>query len=79
MTTPSITPIRAFGLKHDVKDNVWFSDDNILLYPVGNNIVIYDAVKKTQKFFNDGTNSSGGEALPGISFGVFVKKTRLEE
>jgi hypothetical protein len=58
-------------LKGDVKENIWYFDDNIVVYPVGDNIVIYDTVRKTQKFINGSAQSVGvetiGEPLEGIT------------
>ncbi len=41
-------------MKGDVQDNVLFFDDKDVIYPIGDNVVIYDTVRKTQKFFNSG-------------------------
>ena len=39
------------GLKPDVADNIFFLDDNQVVYPVGHNIVIYHLEDRTQKAY----------------------------
>jgi hypothetical protein len=54
----------VFGIKGDVRDNVWFFEDHIIVYTCGDNIVIYDLQKKTQKFINS-NGGTGTEAQQG--------------
>lgn len=53
----------AFGLKSDVKDNICFQDDYITVYPAGDNIIIYDINRKTQKFINGASVGVGVETI----------------
>ena len=39
------------GLKSDVADNIFFLDDNQVVYPAGHNIVVYHLEDKTQKAY----------------------------
>ncbi|PRP75547.1 WD repeat-containing protein 65 [Planoprotostelium fungivorum] len=57
--------LHCFGLKGDVQDNIWYFDDNIAVFPVGDNVVVYDVVRKTQKFINGG--AIGGTVEGGTS------------
>lgn len=38
----------AFGVKADVKDNVAYIDDNRIVFPCGNNVVIHNSDAKFQ-------------------------------
>jgi hypothetical protein len=37
-----------FGLKNDVRNNLHYMSDNVLLYPAGHNVVMYHIDEKTQ-------------------------------
>ena len=39
------------GLKSDVSDNIFFLDDNQVVYPAGHNIVVYHLEDRTQKAY----------------------------
>jgi preprotein translocase subunit SecF len=53
-----------------VKDNIWYFDDTVIVYPAGDNIVVFDTVRKTQKFMNStltpgsGVTETVGNSLP---------------
>jgi hypothetical protein len=49
-----------------VKDNVWYLDDQNIVYPAGNNIVVYDTVHRAQKFIA-GNEKSGGITAVAVS------------
>ena len=40
----------TFGIKADVKDNIWYIDDMQVVFPVGNNIVLHNVEQKIQRF-----------------------------
>ena len=40
-------PRFLFGLKGDVKNTVLYLEDNIVCYPCGHNVVIYNMTEKT--------------------------------
>ena len=42
----------VFGLSSDVTSNVRFLDESVFLYPAGNQIVIYNAETKSQRFIH---------------------------
>eukprot|EP00240_Pyramimonas_obovata_P000064 CAMPEP_0118921440 /NCGR_PEP_ID=MMETSP1169-20130426/720_1 /TAXON_ID=36882 /ORGANISM="Pyramimonas obovata, Strain CCMP722" /LENGTH=1196 /DNA_ID=CAMNT_0006862159 /DNA_START=210 /DNA_END=3800 /DNA_ORIENTATION=+ len=50
MSSSQIQPRHAFGLKGDVKDNVHYIDESTVIYPAGNNVVVYNTEQKKQKF-----------------------------
>ena len=52
-----------FGLKGNVKDNVLFVDETTVVYPAGNNIVIYHTEQRTQKFIQGSPDGGGFTAL----------------
>eukprot|EP00753_Platysulcus_tardus_P007913 PLAT15528.6.p1 GENE.PLAT15528.6~~PLAT15528.6.p1 ORF type:complete len:1283 (+),score=804.90 PLAT15528.6:80-3928(+) len=51
----------VFGLKGDVKDNVHYLDENLVLYPAGFNVAVYNTETKAQRFI------LGTEGFEGIS------------
>lgn len=42
----------VFGLKGDVKNNIFYVEEQNVLYPAGNNAIIYNTETKTQKFLS---------------------------
>ena len=40
----------VFGLKGDVKDNIHYIDETTVVYPAGQNVIIYNMETKAQKF-----------------------------
>jgi len=49
---PVISHKHIFGLKADVKNNVHYLEENIVLYPAGHNVVIYNTDTKIQRFIH---------------------------
>ena len=45
-----VEPKFLFGLKGDVRNNVHYLDDNIVLYPCGHNVVIYAQDSRVQRY-----------------------------
>jgi WD40 repeat protein len=41
-----------FGLKGDVKNNIWYVDENVVVYPCGHNSVIYNTETREQHFIH---------------------------
>lgn len=58
-----LAPKFLFGIKGDVSNNIHFLDDNMILYPVGHNVVIYRTDDKTQKYIPGIEGSEGITAL----------------
>ena len=56
----------VFGLKPDVRGNVWYLDEQTVLYPAGHNIVIFNTEQKTQKFIA-GTEKTEGITAMAVS------------
>ena len=52
-----------FGLKGDVKNNIFFLDDQTVIYPCGHNIVFYNTDDKVQKYIPGIEGSEGISAL----------------
>ena len=40
----------SFGIKGDVANNVWYLDEQSILYPSGANLIIFNVDQKVQKF-----------------------------
>ncbi len=53
----------SFGLKGDVATNVWYLDEQSIIYPVGANLVIFNIDQKAQKFIPGSAGSEGMTAL----------------
>jgi len=51
-----------FGMKGDVQGNLFYYDDQRVIYPVGHNVVIYNVDEKTQIY------------IPGISLSFFITR-----
>ena len=47
---PILTHKHIFGLKGDVKNNIWYTDENVVVYPCGHNSVIYNTETREQNF-----------------------------
>lgn len=52
-----------FGLKGDVKNNVFFVEDNTVVYPCGHNVVIYNMQDKSQRYIPGIEGSEGITAM----------------
>lgn len=48
--TPYVIISHVFGINSDVKNNIFYTDDEKLLYPAGNHLVVYSSESMTQKF-----------------------------
>lgn len=58
MSGPSLQHRHVFGLKSTVKDNIHYVEESVLLYPAGQNIVIYNTKTRTQSFIIPHTGSN---------------------
>ena len=56
-------PKYSFGLKGDVANNVWYLDEQSILYPSGANLVLFNVDQKVQKFIPCSVGSEGMTAL----------------
>ena len=63
MSIASATPKYSFGIKGDVANNVWYLDEQNIIYPSGANLVIFNIDQKQQKFIPCNLNSEGMTAL----------------
>ena len=57
-------PRYSFGITADVKNNVFYHDEQTLIYPAGNNLVAYNIDQRTQKFL---AFNSGGEGVTAMA------------
>ena len=56
-------PKFIFGIKGDVRSNLFFIDDQRILYPSGHNIVIFNVDDKSQQYIPGVEGSEGISAL----------------
>ena len=63
MSTPSAVPKYSFGLKGDVTRNIWYLDEQNILYPSGGNLIIFNVDQKTQRFIPCSLGSEGMTSL----------------
>lgn len=59
LCTHTHTYSHVFGLKANVRSNIHFADENVVMYPAGHNVVKYYMENKLQEFIN-GTDLSNG-------------------
>ena len=64
MTIPITQTRYSFGIKSDVKNNVFYHDEQTLIYPAGTNLVVYNIDQRTQKFLALG---AGGESVTAMA------------
>lgn len=63
MSVALASPRHVFGFKSDVSSNVWYLDEQTIIYPSGSNCVLYNIDQKSQKFIPGSDNSYGMTAL----------------
>lgn len=63
MSIATAQPKYCFGLKGDVASNVWYLDEQSIVYPSGGNLVIFNVDQKVQKFISGSSGSEGMTAL----------------
>lgn len=56
---PSAHPKYSFGLKGDVAKNIWYLDEQSILYPSGANLIIFNIDQKVQRFIPCSLGSDG--------------------
>ena len=56
---PSAQPKYCFGLKGDVTKNIWYLDEQNILYPSGANLIIFNIDQKVQRFIPCSQGSEG--------------------
>ncbi|GBG33254.1 Cilia- and flagella-associated protein 57 [Hondaea fermentalgiana] len=59
----NLVPRHVFGLKADVADSVWFLEENLIMYPAGNNVIVYHTDTRVQKFIQGTEGCAGITAL----------------
>ena len=63
MSTVTAQPKFSFGLKGDVANNVWYLDEQSIIYPAGANLVVFNIDQKAQKFIPCSPGAEGITAL----------------
>ena len=63
MATQVLAPKHIYGIKANCKDNVWYMDDGMVVYPAGNHIVILAVASGVQKFIPCSVDSDGITAI----------------
>ena len=66
MSIAVAAPRHAFGFKSDVASNVWYLDEQTIVYPAGSNCILYNIDQRTQKFIG-GTEGSNCMAALAVS------------
>jgi hypothetical protein len=56
-------PRHIFGLRHDVRGNVAYYDEQMVVYPSGTSCVLYNMEQKSQKFIQASEKSRGLTAM----------------
>ena len=78
MTISTLSLKHIFGFNEGVKDNVWFVDENLIVYPVGQNVVLYNCETGLQRFMQGTEVGEGIRALtlsPSKRFVAVAEKT----
>lgn len=63
---PVISHKHVFGLKADAKNNIHYLEENVVLYPAGHNIIIYNTDTKVQRFIH-GSDMNGPQGATEIT------------
>mmetsp|Transcript_31019 Transcript_31019/g.42984 ORF Transcript_31019/g.42984 Transcript_31019/m.42984 type:complete len:1197 (+) Transcript_31019:119-3709(+) len=63
MSVSTVVPRHVFGLKGDVKDNIFYIDDATVIFPAGHNAVLYNTEQKVQKFIPGTIDTQGITSL----------------
>ncbi|KAL4660096.1 WD repeat-containing protein 65-like [Arapaima gigas] len=66
MSSATVQPYYIAGLRRDVANNLCFSEEQTIVFPAGNNCVLYNILQKWQKFI-PGTEKSQGMLALAIS------------
>eukprot|EP00944_MAST-04C_sp_MAST-4C-sp1_P009277 g9277.t1 len=63
MATQVLAPKHVYGIKASCKDNIWYMDDGMVVYPAGNHIVVLSVASGVQKFIPCSIDSDGITAI----------------
>ena len=75
MEFQKLKPKSIFGLNYNVKNNIDFLDDNIVIYVAGSVVVIRNSVSNEQQYLKI-TNQHNVISILCVSQNRFVLKTR---
>ncbi|KAJ3295052.1 Cilia- and flagella-associated protein 57 [Borealophlyctis nickersoniae] len=79
MSIASVAHSHVFGIKSDIPENLFYVDDNTVLYPAGRNIIVWNMEQKTQRFI---PTSEKGEAISAVTVSsdrhIFAMAERAE-
>ena len=63
MSVALAAPRHSFGLKSDVAENIWYLDEQTVVYPSGSNCILYNIDQRSQRFIQGTEKSNGMTAL----------------
>ena len=63
MSIALATPRHVFGFKSNVSTNLWYLDEQTIVYPSGSNCILYNIDQRTQRFIPCTENGSGITAI----------------
>ena len=63
MSIALATPRHVFGFKSNVATNLWYLDEQTIVYPSGSNCILYNIDQKTQRFIPCTENGNGITAI----------------
>lgn len=63
MSIALASPRHVFGFKADVSSNIWYLDEQTIVYPSGSNCILYNIDQRTQKFIPCTDNGNGMTAI----------------
>ncbi|KAI8915085.1 quinon protein alcohol dehydrogenase-like superfamily, partial [Entophlyctis helioformis] len=64
MSIASVQHGYVFGIKNDIPDNIFYVEENTILYPAGSNIIIANVEQKSQRFI---PISEPGDGISAVS------------
>ncbi|XP_066926478.1 cilia- and flagella-associated protein 57-like [Clytia hemisphaerica] len=63
MSIALASPRHVFGFKSNVANNLWYLDEQTIVYPSGSNCILYNIDQRTQKFIPCTENGNGITAI----------------
>jgi len=63
MSIAAASPRHVFGFKSNVANNLWYLDEQTIVYPSGSNCILYNIDQRTQKFIPCTENGNGITAI----------------
>lgn len=57
MAAATLVPANIYGVRSDVHDNVYYLDEQTVIYPAGAHLVLYNTENKSQRFISSGESN----------------------